>query len=183
METGNYGDEKWIHFENPKRHKHWVDPGQPTPSTPKRNVFGKKLLFRIRCDEWGVLYYELLKLGETVTGERYALQLNRLAEQIEEKRPYTGRGRRPVILQHDNATPHRSSVAGRTINDLQWELLPHPAYSPDIAPTDYHLFYSLQSILAEQHFDTEDEVRKVIVEFIASKDRGIRQLPERWQSV
>ena len=36
------GDEKCIHFENPKLHKHWVDPGQPTPSTPKRNVFGKK---------------------------------------------------------------------------------------------------------------------------------------------
>ena len=53
---------------------------------------------------WGVLCYELLKPGETVTGERYALQLNRSAEQIEEKRPYTGRdGRRPVIVQHDNA--------------------------------------------------------------------------------
>ena len=91
-------DEKWIHFANPKRHKHWVDVGQPTPSTPKRNVFGKKLLYCIWWDEWGVLYYELLKPGETVTGERNTLQLNRLAKQIEEKRPYTGRGHRPVIL-------------------------------------------------------------------------------------
>ena len=136
-----------------------------------------------------MLYYELFIPGETVTGERYALQLNCLTEQIEEKRPYTGRRRRPVILQHDNATPHRSSVAGQTINDLQWELMLHPAYSPNIAPTNYHLFHSLQNILAEQHFKTEDEVRKVIDEFIASKDqafcwrRGIHQLPEHWQSV
>ena len=135
-----------------------------------------------------MLYYKLLKPGETVTGERYALQLNRLAEQIEQKRPYTRFRRRPVILQHDNATPHRSSVACQTINDLQWALLPHPAYSPDIASTDCHLFHSLQNILAEQHFKTEDEVRKVIDEFIASKDqafwrRGIHQLPERWQSL
>ena len=114
----------------------------------------------------------------------YALQLNRLAEQIEEKRPYTGRGRRPVILQHDNATPHRSFVAYQTINDLQWDLLPHPAYSPDIARTEYHLFHSFQNILAEEHFESEDEVRRVIDEFIASKDqafwrREIHQLPER----
>ena len=145
-------------------------------------------MFCIWWDEWGVLYYKLLKPGETVTGERYALQLNRLAEQIEQKRPYTRFRRRPVILQHDNATPHRSSVACQTINDLQWALLPHPAYSPDIASTDCHLFHSLQNILAEQHFKTEDEVRKVIDEFIASKDqafwrRGIHQLPERWQSL
>ena len=135
------GDEKWIYFKNPKRHKHWADPRQPTPSTPKRNVFGKKLLFCIWWDEWGVLYYELRKPRETVTGERYALQLNRLAEQIEQNRPYTGRGRLPVVLQHYNATPHRNSVACQTINDLQWELSPHPAYSPDIAPTDYQLLY------------------------------------------
>ena len=79
-------------------------------------------------------------------------------------------------------------MACQTINDLQWELLPLPAYSPEIAPTDYHLFHSLQNILAEQHFKTEDEVPKVIDEFITSKDRafwrrGIHQLPERWQSV
>ena len=79
------GGEKWIHFKNHKRHKHWADPEQPTLSTPKRNVFGKKLLFCIWWDEWGVLYYELLKPEETVTGEPYALQLNRLVE----KRPYT----------------------------------------------------------------------------------------------
>ena len=72
-----------------------------------------------------------------------------------------------MILQHDNATPHGSSVACQTINDLQWELLPYPAYSPDIAPINYHLFHLLQNILAEQHFKTEDKVRKVIDEFIA----------------
>ena len=31
-------DEKLIYWENPKRRKHWVDLGQPTTSTQKRNV-------------------------------------------------------------------------------------------------------------------------------------------------
>ena len=133
-------DEKLIYYENPKRRKHWLDSGQST-SSQERNVFGKKILIYIWWDEWDVLYYELLKPGEIVTGKYYNLQLNHLAEKIQEKRPYTGRG--PVILQHNNAKPHRSSVVYQTINELRWEVLPHPAYSPDIAPCDYHLLRSL----------------------------------------
>ena len=65
-------DEKLIYYENPKRRKHWVDPGQSTISTQKRNVFGEKILIYIWWDEWDVLYYELLKPGETVTGKYYS---------------------------------------------------------------------------------------------------------------
>lgn len=38
------GDEKWIYFDNPKRKKSWVDPGQPSTSQPVRNIHGKKTL-------------------------------------------------------------------------------------------------------------------------------------------
>ena len=145
-------DEKLIHYKNPKRRKHWVDPGQSTTSTQKRNVFGKKILIYIWWDKWDVLYYELLKPRETVIGKYYSLQLNHLAEKIQEIRPYTGRGHRPMILQDNNAKPHRSFVVCQTIIELRWEVLPHPVYYPDIAPWDYHLFHSLENSLAEQQF-------------------------------
>ena len=48
-----------------------------------------------------MLYYELLKPGEIVTGKNYSLQLKHLAEKMQEK---------PVILQHNNVKPNRSSV-------------------------------------------------------------------------
>ena len=41
------GDEKWIYFDNPKRKKSWVDPGQPSTSQPVRNIHGKKALLCI----------------------------------------------------------------------------------------------------------------------------------------
>ena len=135
-----------------------------------------------------MLYCELLKPGETVTEKYYGLQLNHLAGKIQEKRPYTGRRHRPVILQHNNTKPHKSSVVYQTINELRWEVLPHPAYSPDIAPGDYHLFRSLQNSLVEQQFQNEVEVRKTVDNSISSTDHaffrcGIHQLPERWQRV
>ena len=91
-------------------------------------MFSEKILIYIWWDEWDVLYYEMLKPGETVTGKYYSLQLKHLAEKNPKKRPYTGRGHRPVILQHNNPKPHRSSVVYQTINELRWEILPHPAY-------------------------------------------------------
>jgi len=60
------GDEKWIHYDNPKKRKSWGPPGHST-STAKPNIHGKKFMLRIWW-ELGVVYYELLKPNETITG-------------------------------------------------------------------------------------------------------------------
>jgi len=109
----------------------------------------KKALLCIWWDQKGILYYELLQPGETVMAERYAAQLNRLSEEIDRKRPFTGKGKRNTILLHDNAKPHVAKATRQTIEELGWEVLAHPAYSPDLAPSDYHLFLGLKTILRE----------------------------------
>ncbi|KAG5327510.1 MOS1T transposase, partial [Pseudoatta argentina] len=45
-----------------------------------------------------------------------------------------------VILLHDNARPHVGKPVKTYLETLKWEVLPHPPYSPDIAPSDFHLF-------------------------------------------
>jgi [histone H3]-lysine36 N-dimethyltransferase SETMAR len=153
------GDEKWIYFDNPKRKHSWTDPGKTPKLISKANIHGKKVLLCIWWDQKGILYYELLKPGQTVTGDRYNEQLTKLNQQLMIKRPeWTTRHERPILL-HDNARPHVGKQVKEALQEMKWEVLPHPPYSPDLAPSDYHLFRSMAHRLAEQRFTKHEEVQ------------------------
>lgn len=185
------GDEKWIHYDNPKRKKSYGYPGYPghtATSSPRPNIYGSKLMLCIWWDQLGVVYYELLKPSETITGDLYRRQLMRLSRALREKRPQYAERHEKVILQHDNARPHIARQVKQYLETLKREVLPHPPYSPDLAPSDYHLFRSMAHGLAEQHFQSYEDAKKWVDDWIASKDAsffraGIRDLPERWAKV
>ncbi|GFV61876.1 mariner Mos1 transposase [Trichonephila clavipes] len=152
-------------------------------------------MLSIWWDQLGVVYYELLKLTETITGDHCRTQLMRLSRALKDKRPQYNERHDKVILQHDNAQPHVAKVVKTHLETLKWEvcILPFqvcilPLYSPDLAPSDYHLFQSMAHGLADQHFRSYEEVKNWIDSWIASKDkqffqRRIRTLPERWEKV
>ncbi|UYV67018.1 TMEM62 [Cordylochernes scorpioides] len=68
-----------------------------------------------------------------------------------------------VILQHDNARPHAAAPVKTYLEMLNWEVLPHPPYSPDIAPSYYYLFQLIQHGHTwpgcDQHFPNYDELQ------------------------
>ena len=89
-----------------------------------------------------MVYYELLQPNETITAERYQQKLMQLSRALQFKRPQYAKRHDKVIFQHDNAWPHVAKVVKETLKALNWNILSHPPYSPDIAPSDYHLFWS-----------------------------------------
>ena len=81
-----------------------------------------------------MLYYELLKPGGTINGERYRTQLIRLKRAIAEKHPEYATRHEAIIFHHDNARPHVAIPVKNYLENSGWEVLPHPPYSPDLAP-------------------------------------------------
>ena len=135
-------------------------------------------------DTEGVVHWELLPSGMTINAEVYCSQLDRVEAALTEKRPH----REKVLLLHDNATPHTAKKTKRHLQQKKWVVLPHPPYSPDIAPTDFKFFRSLQNSLRGKEFKDEDEVQLFIEGFIASKSsgffvKGFTDLPKRWKEV
>ncbi|PNF37140.1 hypothetical protein B7P43_G00383 [Cryptotermes secundus] len=41
-------------------------------------------------------------------------------------------------------------------------VLPHPSYSPDLVPSDYHLFGFVKTQLRGQHFETREAIQKTV---------------------
>ena len=121
-------DEKWIYYDNPKRKKSYVKPGQQAKSTAKPNIHSAKVMLCIWWDQKGVLYYELLKPGETIIGERYRTQLIRLKRAIAEKRPEYATIHEAIIFHHDNARPHVAIPVKNYLENSGWEVLPHSPY-------------------------------------------------------
>jgi transposase len=53
-----------------------------------------------------------------------------------------------ILLLHDNACPHSANQTTATLRSLKWEVLQHPPYSPNLAPSDFHLFGPLKQHLS-----------------------------------
>ncbi|EZA60680.1 Histone-lysine N-methyltransferase SETMAR [Ooceraea biroi] len=90
-----------------------------------------------------------------------------------------------VLLLHDNARPHVAKKTIKKLSELNIEVLPHPPYSPDISPTDYHLFKHLDGFLTGKVFQEEKRVKDAFHEFIGSRSsdffkHGIDTLVSRW---
>jgi hypothetical protein len=51
------------------------------------------------------------------------------------------------------------------------ELLPHPAFSPDLEPSDYYLLRSMAKFLRGKKFQSVADVEVAVEQFLASKDK------------
>lgn len=124
--------------------------------------------------------------GETVDGARYQRQLAELNRTIRQKHSRYAERHHKVIFLDDNAPPHRTRATKELVESYNWEPLTHAAYSPDLAPSDYHLFASMGHALSEQRFDSHENAKKWLDDWLAAKNqqffwRGIHKLPERWE--
>lgn len=180
-------DEKWVQYTNPDHGKQWLSAGQHPIATSKPGLFPKKVLLSVWWDCLGVIYWELLKYGETIDSEHYCKQLDSLHCAIKTIRPSLV-SRKGVILQHDNARPHASKMTQQKLRELSYEVLSHPPYSPDIAATDYHLFRSMAHFLKGKNYENLDDIKNDLQSFFDQKTSefysdGIHSLVDRWQRV
>ena len=155
------GDESYICYDNVSRQAVWIPRGQEPPKQPKPDLHPKKLLLCCFWDSNGMLFWELLPVGHTVTATVYCGQLQRLADAIAKKRSR----RRSVRLLHDNARPHTAKETQQKLKALEWETVPHPPYSPDLAPSDFHLFRPLKQFVKQKTFVNYESLKKAIVTF------------------
>ena len=145
----------------------------------KSQLSAGKVMLTIFWDSKGPILEDFLEKGSTINSASYCdLLANRLKPANQ-----TPRMSKKVLLQHDNARPHVAKATIETINKLGFEVLEHPAYSPDLAPSDYHLFAPLA--LRGRKFSSDESVQKAVHQWLCDQPKtffsdGIYKLVDRW---
>ena len=124
----------------------WGKRNEAPPTTPKAGLHPEKGMLCIWWDWKVILYYELLLENQTINSNKYWSQLDQLKTALDKKHPELV-NRKCIIFHQDNARLHVSLMMRQKLLQLGWEVLIHLPYSSDIAPLDFHLFWSLQNSL------------------------------------
>jgi histone-lysine N-methyltransferase SETMAR len=86
-----------------------------------------------------------LPQGSTINAGVYCNTLKKLCCVIQNKQ--RGMFSWGVVMLHDSACPHTAAATQDLITTFGCEQFSHPLHSPDLAPSDFHLFLHLKTFL------------------------------------
>ena len=119
-------------------------------------------------DAKGVIMFDFLPKRRIITGVYYANLLDQLRTANREKCP--GKLSKGVLLQQANARVQTCQVAMDAVERNGYELIPHSAYLPGLAPSDFFLFPNLKKDIRGCHFRSDEEVMTAVEEWVNGKD-------------
>jgi len=112
-------------------------------------------------DSRGIVHKEFVPPGQTVNHAFHKDVLERLRKRVQRVRTDIVND---WVLHHDNAPAHTVPSVREFLAKKNIPVLPHPPYSQDLAPCDFHLFPKLKSKLKGHHFGTMEKIKKIVTD-------------------
>lgn len=156
------GDESWCYGYDPETKQassQWKTPSSPRPKKARQVKSKIKTMIIVFFDVRGIVHREFVPPGETVNQKFYLDVLRRLREDVRRKRPELWQAG-DWFLHHDNAPAHTALRVTHYLTSQGWSVVPHPPYSPDLAPCDFFLFPRMKKSLKGKRFDDVEAVKR-----------------------
>lgn len=181
------GDETWIHHfeaETKRQSMEWHHTNSPSKKKFKAVPSAGKVMATVFWDSEGVILFDVLPHGGTINSEVYCATLRKLKKRFQRVRRH--KNANELLILHDNARPHTSLRTREELTKLQWTVLPQPPYSPDLAPSDFHLFGPMKDALRGKHYGDDGDVIDAARRWLRHRPvewyhAGIQALPLRWR--
>ena len=158
------GDETWVHHYEPeckRQSMEWKHSQSPTRKKFRSQPSAGKLMLTVFWDSQGPILEHYQERGSTINSARYGeMLIDRLKPEIRSK--WRGQMSKSIVLLHDNP---RLYIAAQTVETLQkpmFVVLAYLPYSPQIAPSDYHLFGPLKEALRGRRFTSDQELKEAV---------------------
>jgi len=146
-------DETWLyHYDSETKQKlmEWRHSGSSRPKKFRVQKSAGKSFASIFWNQDGILLVDYLPKGQTINAEYYSSLLVQLKDILKEKR--REKFTKGVLFLHNNAPAHQTLATQKKLAYLGFQCLDHPPYSPDLAPSDYHLFPGLKITIERSPF-------------------------------
>jgi histone-lysine N-methyltransferase SETMAR len=89
---------------------------------------------------------------------------------------------RKLMLQMDHASPHPARTSLECLKKFRIRSIDHPPYSPDLAPSDFHLFGKLKGTFAGREFASTEELLWAIREITGLIERDqLESVVDAWE--
>lgn len=164
------GDESWCYGYDPEtkqQSSQWKTSLSPRPKKARQVKSNVKTMVICFFDVKGIVHSEFVPPGQTVNQMFYLEVLRRLRNSLRRKRPelwQTG----DWFFHHDNAPAHTSLLVRQFLAKNRMTTLPHPPYSPDLAPSDFFLFPRMKRGMKGLRFHDVAEVKEKTTEQLAA---------------
>ncbi|UYV68864.1 hypothetical protein LAZ67_6001339 [Cordylochernes scorpioides] len=162
------GDESWMFEYDPESKRQscaWHTKSSPRPKKARMSKSRIKTMIIVFFDIRGIVHCEFLPQGQTVNSAFYLEVLRRLKRRIARVRTDI---KNTVKLHHDNATSHTAFIITNFLARSNTPVIPHPPYSPDLAPCDFFLFPRLKREMKGKHWETVENIQHHVTTFLRS---------------
>jgi histone-lysine N-methyltransferase SETMAR len=78
-----------------------------------------------------------------------------------------------TLLHKDNVKPHTNAATCDAIARLWFMVLPHPAYSPDLIPSNFHPFPKQKEDLRSQNYSSHEKVKAAALQWFWKKEKDL----------
>lgn len=156
------GDESWCYGYDPEtkqQSSQWKAANSPRPKKARQVKSAVKTMLICFFDVRGIVHSEYVPEHQTVNQVFYLSVLRRLRESVRLKRPDLWRSG-DWFFHHDNAPAHTAISVREFLAKNRMTPLPHPPYSPDLAPCDFFLFSRMKRELKGKRFADIPEVKR-----------------------
>ena len=138
----------------------WMGKGSPHPKKAWLSQSKIKVLMVVFFDWKGIVHHEFVPNGQMVNKKLYQKVLVRLRDAVCRKRPELWE-KQTWMLHHNNVPAHTSLLICSYLAKHLTSVVPHPPYSPDLAPADFFLFPKLKTTLKDAVSKPERRFRKM----------------------
>lgn len=156
------GDESWILYFTPNGCI-WLQEGDPIPNAVRGGFQIPKVLLAIFWNTFGIASIHVLRNGETMNSNKF---INNVLKPIEKNHCFiqAKKQKQKFYIHFDNCPSHKAKCVSEYLAQKKFSIAPHPAYSPDLSPSDFYLFGRLKDKLEGIEFQSENEIEQAIIE-------------------